>query len=386
MNWLRIVIALLIGIAWNPLEALAQRRGEFRAAWVATVFNLDFPSKSGLSADAQQREILRILDAAKSARLNALLVQVRPEADALYESGLEPWSRFLTGSQGRSPGYDPLSFFINEGRKRDIQIHAWINPYRASVNNTNARARNHVTSKYPGSVLRVRNLLWLDPGSRDVQNHTVQVVRDIVRRYPVAGIHLDDYFYPYPVDARKDVAFADDASFSRYQGGGGRLGKADWRRENVNTLVREIGRAIKSERKGVLFGVSPFGIYTKGQPADVDVRLDQYEQLYADPVRWMREGWVDYLAPQLYWRDQSPQSFSRLLRWWRDPRVNPRNIPIYPGIAIDRLGGSHNWPVSEIDKQLQIERSMLPAGGFVLFRMQMLVNNDKGVRDVVSSR
>jgi uncharacterized lipoprotein YddW (UPF0748 family) len=357
---------------------------EMRAAWVASVFNLNFPSQPGLPAARQQAEIIAILETARAARLNALMIQVRPEGDALYRSALEPWSRSLTGVQGRDPGYDPLEVFLREGARRGIAIHAWINPYRAAANASQARAASHVSKRFPGHVHKVRSLLWCDPGSAEIQRHTLAVVADLVRRYPLAGLHLDDYFYPYPVDASKPETFPDGATYAAYRRGGGRLALADWRRENVNQLVKGIAGTVRRERPGCRFGISPFGIYTKGHPANVEVRLDQYHQLYADPVKWLREGWVDYLAPQLYWRNDSPQSFGKLLWWWRHPRTNPRRVPIYPGIAVDRLGGSHNWPLAEIELQLRLQRQVKPASGFILYNIKPLQQNAKNVRAAVT--
>ncbi len=356
---------------------------DMRAAWVASVYNINFPSKSGLSAEAQRREIAQICEIAKSVGLNALMVQVRPECDALYESRYEPWSRFLTGKQGVSPGYDPLETFIVEGRKRGIAIHAWLNPYRAATSASASRSSKHVANRLGKHVKRVGKQLWLDPGSPEVQDYLVEVVRDLVRRYPVAGVHLDDYFYPYP--DTYSGSFPDDDSYARYRASGGRLDRDDWRRHSVNTLVRRLSEAVHSARSGAQFGISPFGIYTKGQPSNVKAGLDQYHQLYADPVAWMKQGWVDYLAPQLYWKDGGPQSFRNLLEWWRSPEVNPRGVPIYPGIAIERLVGSHNWPASEIATQLSLERSIgpRPKGGFILWDFGPLKENKKGIRSVV---
>lgn len=355
---------------------------EFRGAWISSVYNINFPSGGGLSAGAQQANAIRLLDAAKSAGLNAILLQVRPESDALYESKLEPWSRYLTGTQGRSPGYDPLAFFIAEGRKRGIQVHAWINPYRAAANAGQARTENHVSRRFPQFAYKIRNVLWMDPGAAPVRQHIVGVVRDLLRRYDLAGIHLDDYFYPYPANDGSVFPFPDEATYGAYRSGGGTLGKADWRRENVNTLIRELSAAVHSTKPGAKFGVSPFGIATKGAPADVKAGVDQFHQLFADPVKWMREGWVDYLVPQLYWAEESPQRFSSLLRWWRSPQTNPRGVPVYPGIAVDRMT-SHGWSASEIGRQLALEREIAPRGGFVLWNIGAIAKNTKGVVTVV---
>lgn len=373
----------LVAFLLAPASGVAQ---DFRGAWVATAWNINFPSKPGLSEETQRAEIRQIIDAARRARINHLFVQVRPESCALYASSIEPWSRALTGRQGAAPGYDPLQVFIEEGKSRGIRIHAWLNPYRAAVNASQPRAANHVSNLFPQFTKRIGNLLWTDPGAPEVRRHLLRVVQDLVRRYDLAGIHFDDYFYPYPAPG-KTVDFPDADSYAAYQRGGGGLGRADWRRENVNTLVREVQAVVKREKPQMLFGVSPFGIYTRGQPPEVKAGLDQYNQIFADPLRWMREGWVDYIVPQLYWKEGGPQSFSALLRWWRSPAVNPRGVPVYPGIALDRLGGEHKWPVSEIATQLRLERSIGPrpeGGGFVLYNIGQVLQNTKGVRDLLS--
>lgn len=360
--------------------SLARAHAEFRGVWISSVHNINWPSKRGLSADAQRAELIRLLDAAQKARLNAILLQVRPESDALYPSRLEPWSRFLTGTQGVGPGYDPLAFAIAEARKRGIAVHAWLNPYRANANVSNPLHPSHIARRFPHLTRKVGTVLWMDPGSPEVRNHIVAVVRDLVSRYDLAGIHFDDYFYPYP-DTRGNLpAFADDKLYAAYRARGGALEKAVWRRENVNTLLREVHRTVKATRPGALFGVSPFGIYTKGEPPDVQAGVDQLHHLHSDPVRWMREGTVDYLAPQLYWKEGGPQSFSSLLRWWRSPRANPNAIPIYPGIAIDRMK-SHGWPASEIATQLRLEKAIgpRPQGGFLLWNIGALQTNTKGI-------
>ena len=251
------------------------------------------------------------------------MVQVRPEGDALYRSGLEPWSRFLTGTQGKDPGYDPLATFIEEGRRRGVAIHVWINPFRAA-SGSGARAANHLSRELPGSTHRVGSGLWMDPGDPAVRARVVQVATDLVRRYAVAGVLLDDYFYPYPGSGLPRGTFPDAETYARYGNG---LSLADWRRHNVDEMVQSLHASLAAARDGVKFGVSPFGIYRPGVPAGVEARVDQYAELYADPPRWLREGWVDYLSPQLYWPDAGPQSYSALLRWWRSPETNPTRNP-----------------------------------------------------------
>ena len=334
--------------------------------------------------EAQKGEAVRLLDAAKAAGLNAVLLQVRPEGDALYASKIEPWSRYLTGTQGRSPGYDPLAFFIAQAHQRGLDVHAWLNPYRAAANASQQRSPMHVSKRFPQFTYQIGSVLWMDPGAPAVRNHINAVVRDLVTRYDLSGVHLDDYFYPYPTAKGGLPRFPDEKTYAAYRASGGALSRADWRRGNVNTLIREISQTVHSARPGMKFGVSPFGIYTKGAPADVQAGVDQLNELFSDPVTWMRAGWVDYLAPQLYWKEGGPQSFSSLLRWWRNPKVNPRNIPILPGIAVDRLT-SHKWPVSEITTQLKLEKNITPRshGGFLLWNIGPLSKNTKGLMAVV---
>ena len=372
------------GVIYLLFVGVGQGFGEFRGAWIASVHNINFPSRPGLPVEVQKREMRQLLDAARSVGLNAILFQVRPESDALYESSVEPWSRYLTGIQGMSPGYDPLAFCIGEARQRGMKVHAWLNPYRAVASAGKPVASNHISRRLPQFAYRVGGVVYMDPGAAEVRAHILRVVRDLLARYDLGGIHFDDYFYPYP-DGRGNLPiFPDDATYASYGAGGGRLSRADWRRENVNLLIRQTGQLVRQMKPGAVFGVSPFGIYTKGQPPDVVAGVDQYNQLFSDPVRWMREGWLDYLAPQLYWRVDSRQSFDSLLRWWRSPTVNPHRLPIYPGIAIDRLR-THGWPVSEISKQLKIESRVAPrvGGGFILWNIGAVSSNTKGVMAVL---
>ncbi|MEY4300107.1 MAG: hypothetical protein RIR25_1343 [Verrucomicrobiota bacterium] len=367
--WLSVLCAL--GVLAFPARA------EFRGAWISTVYNLDWPSE-GSSPAQQKAELVRLLDAAQSLGLTDIFFQVRPEGDALYRSSIEPWSRFLTGTQGKDPGYDPLALCISEANKRGLRVHAWLNPYRASVKAGAQLASNHMARRFSSSAYKVGSVLCMDPGSLEVQDHVVRVVTDIASRYNVAGIHFDDYFYPYPPEGGR-MNFPDTKTYDRYRGGGGRLDLGDWRRDNVNRLISRVSQAVKSARPGAVFGVSPFGIYTKGQPASVEAGLDQYNQIYADPLRWMRSGWVDYISPQLYWRDQSKQSFTELLKWWRSPSVNPRGVPVYRGIAAYRMS-EKGWPASEIVHQVALSRTVGKGpSGHVFFRMGTLASNVKGL-------
>jgi len=369
-------------LAILALFSLTSLHAEIRGAWVASVWNINFPSSSGLSVEKQKAEMIRLLDSAAAARLNTILFQVRPESDALYASRLEPWSRFLTGKQGVSPGYDPLAFCIAEARKRGIAVHAWINPYRAVASAGKDVASNHISRRYPQYAYRIGSVIMMDPGAPAVQKHILDVVRDILTRYDVAGIHFDDYFYPYPGNTGKLPNFPDDKTYQAYRATGGKLDKAEWRRASVNTLIRRTHALVREVKPNAQFGVSPFGIYTKGTPKGIVAGVDQLNHLHCDSVSWLRNGTVDYLAPQLYWRDGGNQCFTTLLRWWRSPNVNPRRIPVIPGIAVERMR-SQNWPRDEIAKKIRIERSTPPASGFFLYNIHDVVENTKGLRSVL---
>ena len=365
-SWLSFVFLIALAFA---------AQAEFRGAWISAVHNLDWPSQQGLPAAQQKAELVRLLDSAKSLGLTDVFFQVRPEGDALYRSSLEPWSRFLTGTQGKDPGYDPLAFCISEAGKRGIRVHAWLNPYRASVKAGAQMASNHMARRYSRYAYKVGSVVCMDPGSKEVQDHVVKVVSDVARRYNVAGIHFDDYFYPYPDVGR----LPDGKTYDSYRAGGGSLSIGDWRRDNVNRLIARSSQAVKEARPDAVFGVSPFGIYTKGQPATVKAGLDQLNEIYADPVKWMRSGWVDYIAPQLYWKDKSDQSFTELLKWWRSPSANPRRVPVYPGIAAYRMS-EQGWPAQEIVRQVALSRTVGSGpSGHAFFRMANLASNTKGV-------
>jgi len=349
---------------------------EFRAAWVASVYNLDWPSKTGLSAQAQQAELRRMLDRAAALNLNAILLQVRPESDALYQSDKEPWSRFLTGKQGVSPGYDPLAFAIKEAHARGLELHAWVNPFRAAANASNPLAPTHIAKRHPDWIRRYANQLWLDPGEPAARRYVISVMADIVRRYPVDGVHIDDYFYPYP---KGNAVFNDDATARRYAAGKTR---GEWRRDNINEFVRTMYSTLKEIRPAAKIGISPFGIWRPGVPATVEGKLDAYGELFADSRKWLAEGWCDYLAPQLYWSIDSRQPFADLLTWWR---AQSHGKAVWPGIAPERIGP--NRSAQEIVNQIALtRRGQFPgAPGHIHWSMKALMKNQGGVADRLRS-
>lgn len=388
-----LLAAALIGSSCAPVSSLLGRGEgaspppevprEFRGVWIATVDNIDWPSEPGLPAEAQKAELRALLDRAIHLNMNAVVFQVRPTADALYDSPLEPWSYYLTGTQGEPPEpyYDPLAFAIEEAHRRGLELHAWFNPYRAyHPTAPDTFAATHQQRQRPDLVRTYGDLLWLDPGEPDATEHTLGVILDVVRRYDVDGIHLDDYFYPYPTQVQgEDVPFPDAESYARAVASGETLARDDWRRQNVNLLVERIYRSIKQLKPWVKFGISPFGIWRPGYPEQI-TGFDQYARLYADARLWQQEGWVDYFSPQLYWNIASAgQSFPVLLDWWAAQNTADRHL--WPGQATYRIGseGARSWLPSEIAEQIRLVRAQPEATGTIHFSMQVLERNPEDI-------
>lgn len=332
---------------------------EFRAAWVATVANINWPSKPGLPVDSQKVEALRLLDFLRDHHFNAVILQVRPQADALFPSELEPWSYFLTGEQGRAPEpfYDPLAFWITEAHRRGLELHAWLNPYRAHHVSGKEITASSIVKKKPALVVPLEEgYWWFDPSLAETKAHATAVVIDLVRRYDIDGVHFDDYFYPYP-SYNRDKDFPDSASWAKYREGGGRLDRGDWRREAVNDFIKNLYAKIKAEKKDVKFGLSPFGIWRPGHPPSI-AGFDQYAVLYADAKKWLNEGWIDYFSPQLYWPiSRVAQSFPVLLNWWKEQNYHGRHL--WPGMSVGRDTSAKT--VNETLNQVMITRGMMPA-------------------------
>ena len=341
---------------------------ELRGVWVATVRNIDWPSRTNLTADQQRAELIDILDRAVNAGFNAVVLQVRPAADAVYRSELEPWSVLLTGQQGTDPGYDPLEFAVAEAHERGLELHAWINPFRAgNAADTTKLASTHVWHARRDLVRVYGAQLWMDPGDPAAREHSLQVAKDIVRRYDVDAIHMDDYFYPYPVantGGGGNIPFPDSATFVR---SGTTLALNDWRRSNIDDFVRRLYEETHALKPMVKVGISPFGIWRPGNPPSVQ-GFDAYDQIYADAKKWLQEGWVDYLSPQLYWAIAAPQqSFPALLDWWIAQNTKQRHV--WPGLATYRAGSgqSNGFALSEIAEQIRIVRSRPGTPGHIGF-------------------
>lgn len=344
---------------------------EFRAAWVATVANINWPSEPGLSPKEQRREAIVLLDLLKANNFNAVILQVRPQADALYKSELEPWSYFLTGEQGKAPEpfYDPLHFWIEAAHDRGLELHAWLNPYRAHHTTGGEISDESIIKTHPELVVKLKNgMYWMDPSKKGTQKHSTAVVMDIVKRYDIDGIHFDDYFYPY--DSYNGGAdFPDDESWATYRAAGGELTRGDWRRESVNTFIKQLYKKIKAKKSYVKFGISPFGIWRPGYPTSIQ-GYDQYNELYADARLWLKKGWIDYFTPQLYWPiNRIAQSFPVLLGWWSSQNDLKRHL--WPGINA-ALGAD------EVINQIMITRGMLPESpGVVHWSIAPLVKNEE---------
>lgn len=364
-------------------QSLPKPEREFRAVWIATVANIDFPTNKTLSVEQQKAELLQNLELARSLKLNTVIFQVRPQCDALYRSNIEPWSEFLTGEMGKAQSFDPLEFLVAEAHKRGILVHAWLNPYRALHPAAKTVSPNHITKRRPDLVRKYGKYLWLDPSDAEVQAYSLSVIKDVVRRYDIDGVHFDDYFYPYP---EKDasgakIEFPDDANWQKYKNLGGKLSRDDWRRKHVNDFIKSVGSEIKRIKAGILYGVSPFGIWQPIPEKEI-VGLNAYAELYADSKKWLQDATVDYLAPQLYWETaRKGQSYPVLLDWWKSQNTKKRHI--WPGIAPYRIGSNANFTAREIINQISLSKNSTHTLGAIHFSFKSLRNDLGGIQKML---
>lgn len=357
-------------LLWS-LQTFAQSpKRELRAAWIATVSNIDFPSKPGLPSSQQQQEFIQRLDQLKALGCNAVFVQIRPAADAFYNSPYEPWSRYLTGKQGQppSPYYDPLSFMIEQTHQRNMEFHAWFNPYRALTDSKkNPNPPEHVTRQHPDWIISYGGKSYINPGEPQAREYVLNVITDVVKRYDIDGVHLDDYFYPYRIAG---VEFGDGRSYSKY--GQKFTDKGDWRRDNVNVFVKDLHGRIKALKPYVKFGISPFGVWRNASkdPRGSATRGGQtcYDDLYSDILLWLQNGWMDYVLPQLYWEHgHRAAPFDILLPWWEK---NSYGKHVYYGLGVYRMlnGGTGPWTSSrEILWQINDIRTGTASPGYALY-------------------
>ncbi|MDX2912178.1 glycoside hydrolase family 10 protein [Streptomyces griseiscabiei] len=345
--------------------------GELRGMWLATVVNRDWPSAPGLTAAQQLAELRVHLDTAVERRLNAVIFQVRPTADALWPSPYEPWSQVLTGTQGKDPGWDPLGTAVEEAHARGLELHAWFNPYRVAVHTDPSRlVASHPARVHPDWVVPYGGKLYYNPGIPAVRAFVEKAMLDAVRKYAVDAVHFDDYFYPYPVAGQ---VFDDDAAYDAY--GGGFPNRAAWRRDNIDRLVRETAAQIKAVRPGTQFGISPFGVWrnatTDAAGSDTRAGVQTYDDLHADTRKWVQENWIDYIVPQLYWNiGFAAADYAKLLTWWAET-ARDSGTRLYLGEALYKAGDPAQpaaWQdAAELSRHLTLAKEHPEARGHVFF-------------------
>ena len=360
-------------------NANAQPVYEFRGVWVASVVNIDWPSSAKLSNEQQKEEFIKLLNMHQHNGMNTIIVQIRPVADALYPSPYEPWSEYLTGKQGVAPNplYDPLEFMITETHKRGMEFHAWINPYRAVFNNaTSSIAANHITKTKPHWFVNYNNQKIFNPGLPEVRDYVTKIVEDIVARYDIDGLHMDDYFYPYP--DKNNSEFHDRKAYEKY---GNNLSKADWRRSNCDSIIKQIHEAIIAIKSYVKFGISPFGVWRNSSKdsmgSNTKAGITNYDDLYADILLWLKEGWIDYVTPQLYWeRSHKLCDYDTLLNWWNKYTYGKH---LYIGHGIYRAGTTAAWKdKNELPEQIKHLREFSTTQGSVFFSSKNFETNPNG--------
>lgn len=380
LPFMKSVLFILLLLAADVM--LAQTKPEFRAAWIATVDNIDWPSKKGLPVDSQKAEFIRILDLHKKNGLNAIIMQIRPATDAFYPSPYEPWSEWLSGVQGKppSPYYDPLQFMIDETHKRGMEFHAWCNPYRADFSIGKASiAPSHITRLHPQWFLDYGGKKYFDPGNKEAQEFVVEVIKDITERYDVDAIHFDDYFYPYRIAGKE---FPDSISYAQYGRG---MQKDDWRRSNVDSIIYKLFTVIRKTKPHVQFGISPFGVWRNADkdPRGSNTKAGQtnYDDLYADILLWLQKGWIDYVAPQLYWEmGHKAAPYEVLIDWWSKHTYGKH---CYIGLGIYRANGRDvAWKDSTLlPRQIAMLRNTSNIHGMIFFSTKSFFNNPNGWND-----
>ncbi|WEK55879.1 MAG: family 10 glycosylhydrolase [Candidatus Cohnella colombiensis] len=358
---------------------------QLRGTWISTVYNLDWPSKAGVDQAAkQQQDYINMLDQLQGMGINTVYVQVRASSDAFYASKLVPWSKYLTGKQGVAPTYDPLSFMIDETHMRGMEFHAWFNPFRANTEvKTDTLASNHVVIEHPDWIVKSGTLLYINPGIPEARQHIIDTIMEVVRNYQIDGVHLDDYFYPSNGD------FDDNATYSQYQPQK-KLNKGDWRRDNINQFVQQLGKSIHQVKPKVKYGISPFGVWRNiaDDPTGSDTKagIPSYDYMYADVRTWIRNDWIDYIMPQLYWSMTfSAARYDKLVDWWTN-EVRGTGVSLYIGHASYRIDkeGKDGWNTAqEIIDQLQYNRQYPEIGGDVYFSARSLTSNLLGLSQLL---
>lgn len=372
-----------------PIPQGTQPERQMRAVWIATVANIDWPTQEGLSIAQQQQQFITILDKVQQMHMNTVVVQVRPAADALYPSSLFPWSQYLTGVQGQNPGYDPLAFMVAQAHARNIQFQAWFNPYRVSLQSDLSKlAPNNPARLHPDWVISYGGQLYFNPGLPQVRDYITRGVMEVVNKYDIDGVHFDDYFYPYPVSGQ---TFNDQATYQEYGAGFATIG--DWRRNNVNLLVQGVHDAIKAVKPYVSFGISPFGVW-RNQSTDptgsaTQAGVQDYDDLYADTRTWIKNNWIDYIAPQIYWNiGFPPAAYDVLVAWWSH-EVDGTHVQLYTGMAVYKIGLQGQpaawFDPNQMPDQLALNLQYPEVQGSMFFSMKELFQNPLGFTDNLSN-
>jgi len=375
--------SLLLLLVISVLYSKAQQdsaKPEFRGVWIATLTAIDWPDRPTINSLDQKEQFIRLLDMHKRNGINAIVMQIRPAADAFYPSEFEPWSQWLTGVQGLAPVpfYDPLEFMITETHKRGMEFHAWMNPYRAVFNIFNSSiSAAHITKTHPEWFITYGDKKYFDPGNKDVQKYVTNIVKDVVSRYAVDAIHFDDYFYPYPISGKE---FADYKTFVQYGNG---MSRADWRRSNVDSIIRMLYTTIKQQNNKCQFGISPFAVWrnaNKDADGSETSGLSNYDDLYADILLWLKNSWIDYVAPQLYWEiGHHSMPYEVLVDWWSEHTYGKN---CYIGLGIYRGGSSSAWrDKTLLPRQIDKLRATPNIQGMIFFSSRSFEKNLNGWSD-----
>lgn len=378
------IISILDSYKTENGNKIAKERKEMRGIWVATVLNIDWPSKKGLSVESQKQEFIKILDNVKEWNMNAVFVQIKPVEDAFYPSKFSPWSEYLTGIQGQNPGYDPLKFMIKEAHKRNIEFHAWFNPYRLTMSGGIDKLSNdNIGKQRPDWTITYGGKLYLNPGIPEVNDYIVKSIMEVVENYDIDGVHMDDYFYPYKV---KGEIYNDEEQYNKY--GSNFLKVDDWRRDNVNKLIEKLYSSIKAEKKNVSFGISPFGVWRNistdsVRGSNTKAGIQNYDDLYADILYWMENNWIDYVAPQIYWNQGFKiAEYNTLVDWW-SKYAKETKTNLYIGQAAYRI---KDWEKDdELINQIKYNRNSEEVKGSIFFSYSSLVKNPKGILEKIKN-
>lgn len=359
-------------------QGIVKSGKEMRGVWVATTLNIDWPSKKALLEEEQRKEFIKILDNVKEWNMNAVFVQIKPVGDAFYPSKYSPWSEYLTGEQGKAPNYDPLKFMIDEAHKRGIEFHGWFNPYRLTMSGGMEKLSvDNIGKKRPEWTIFYGNKLYLNPGIPEVNNYVIESIMEVVKNYEIDGVHMDDYFYPYKV---KNQVYMDDLEYKKY--GVGFKNKDDWRRNNINELIKKLSNRIKNEKENVVFGISPFGVWRNVgtdpiRGSKTRAGIQNYDDLYADILYWIEREWIDYVVPQIYWHQGFEiAEYNTLVKWWSD-NTRKTKTKLYIGQGAYRV---KEWKKEdELINQLNYNKNFDEVSGSVFFSYKSLFDNPKNI-------